>query len=372
MGSAALAFLAQRGVKVIGIEAAYPAHALSSSHGDSRLIRLGYFEDPSYVPLLLRAYENWHLLEAQLRTEILTISGVLQIGAPTSAIVTGSRASCQMHGLAYEELDSRMLARRYPQFSVDAEDVAIFDPEGGFLRPELAIMGYLKLAAQHGAIMHFGEKVTAIAADDAGVSLAFGENRCRARNVIVATGPWIGELVPELAAHANPIRQVVAWYRPGAAIKAGPQDMPAFLYDQEDGSYFGFPAFVKDGIKLGRHAHFYEPLDPNAANPPVNRRDTDLLDDFISRHIPSAAGQRVNAITCRYTMLPDENFLLDHLPSEKRIIVASPCSGHGFKFASVIGEILADLAVKGETSLPIDAFSFDALQKRVQGAENLV
>jgi sarcosine oxidase len=364
MGSAALSHLAARGVKAIGIDAYFPAHAMGSSHGDSRLIRLGYFEDPSYVPLLQRAYGNWRALEARLRAEILTITGVLQIGAPDSKIVTGTRASCEMHGLAYEELDRPAMKARFPVFSLDAGEIALFDPQGGYIRPEAAVMGYLKLAAEDGAVLHFGEKVSAIEPDDAGVTITSATSQYRARKVIIATGSWIAELVPQLKQHAVPIRQVVAWYQPRDGFVTQPQRMPAFIRDEgDDGSYFGFPAIGVDGVKIGRHAHFRQPIDPNQPNPPVNDADTALLDAFIAKRLPAANGLRVNAITCRYTMLPSEDFLIDRMPGDPRVVVASPCSGHGFKFTSVIGEILADLVLEGGGALPIDAFSFEAMDR---------
>jgi sarcosine oxidase len=363
MGSAAISFLSARGVKAIGIDASFPAHALSSSHGDSRLIRLGYFEDPSYVPLLRRAYQNWRALEARLRADVLTITGVLQIGRPNSKIVSGTRASCELHHLPYEELDRKAMAARFPAFALDEDEIALLDPQGGYLRPETVVMGYLKLAAEDGAVLHFGEKVTAIEPDDAGVTISSAAGRYRARKVIVSTGSWIAELVPQLREHANPIRQVVAWYQPRDGFATQPHRMPVFLRDEgEDGSYFGFPAIGVDGVKVGRHAHLMEPIDPNQANPPVNDRDTALLDGFIAKRLPAAAGVRVNAMTCRYTMLPSEDFLIDLMPGEPRVVVASPCSGHGFKFTSVVGEILADLAMESGTRLPISAFSFEAME----------
>ncbi|MCW0001440.1 N-methyl-L-tryptophan oxidase [Pararhizobium sp. YC-54] len=364
MGSAAIAHLAARGVNAIGIDAYYPAHALSSSHGDSRLIRLGYFEDPSYVPLLQRAYANWRTLEARLREDVLTITGVLQIGKPDSKIVSGTKKSCVLHNLPLEMLSPDEMRRRFPVFSLDSDEVALLDPQGGYLRPEVAVMGHLKLAAADGAALHFGEKVTAIEPGEGGVVVVSDTGRYSASKVIVATGSWIGELVPSLRDHAVPIKQVVSWYQPADGFVTMPQRMPVFIRDEgENGSFFGFPAIGVDGVKVGRHAHFREPIDPNQPNPPVNDRDTDLLDSFIKRWLPSAAGLRVRSATCRYTMLPSEDFLIDLLPGNKRIVVASPCSGHGFKFTSVVGEILADLALDGGTDLPIAAFSFAAMDR---------
>ena len=212
--------------------------------------------------------------------------------------------------------------------------------------------------------MHFGEKVTAIEPGEGGVAIVSQTGRYHASKVIVATGSWIGELVPDLRDHAVPIKQVVSWYQPADGFVTMPQRMPVFIRDEGDnGSFFGFPAIGVDGVKVGRHAHFREPIDPNQPNPAVNGKDTDLLDSFIKRRLPAAAGLRVRSTTCRYTMLPSEDFLLDLLPGDKRIVVASPCSGHGFKFTSVVGEILADLALEGGTDLPIGAFSFAAMDR---------
>jgi sarcosine oxidase len=359
MGSAALAFLASRGLRVIGIEARFPAHALGSSHGDSRIIRLGYHEDPSYVPLLRRAYRNWDALEARLRSEVLTVTGVLQIGTPDSRIVRGMLASCEMHGLAHEVLDRGAMGLRFPAFRLDDGEVGVLDPQGGYLRPELAVMGYLKLAAEDGAEMHFGEEITSISSGDAGVILRSRQGTYHAGKVIVATGSWIADLVPALRSAANPIRQVVAWYQPADPFVTSHGRMPCFLWDEgEGGSYFGFPAIGQDGVKFGRHAHFREPIDPHLDNPPVNEADVALLDTFAARRLPRAASVRMKSTTCRYTMLPSEDFLIDFVPGEPDVIVCSACSGHGFKFTSVIGEVLADLASEGGTSLPIEVFGF--------------
>lgn len=364
MGSAAVAQLAARGAKVIGIDAFYPAHSLGSSHGDSRLIRLGYFEDPSYVPLLQRAYRSWRLLEARLREDVLTVTGVLQIGKPDSKIVSGTLKSCALHSLPLETLSPDQMRHRFPVFALDDDEVALLDPQGGYLRPEAAVIGYLKLAGADGAALHFGEKVTAIEQGEGRVTIRSETGCYTAVKVIVATGSWIGELVPPLAAHAVPIKQVVSWYQPTDGFVTTPQRMPAFIRDEGDnGSFFGFPAIGVDGVKVGRHAHFREPIDPNQPNPPVNERDTDLLDTFIRHRLPLAAGLCVRSTTCRYTMLPSEDFLIDFLPGDGRIVVASPCSGHGFKFTSVVGEILADLALDGGTDLPIGAFSFAAMDR---------
>lgn len=369
MGSAALAHLARRGAKVVGLEAYSPAHRLSSSHGDSRIIRLGYFEDPSYVPLLRRAYQNWRSLERETGIDLLTITGVLQIGRPGSPIVSGTLASCRAYDLVHEILDPAAMAHRYPAFALDEDEIAVFEAEGGFLRPERAVAAHLDLARRHGADIRMNARATAIEPRDGGVTVRFADVAVSARRCVVATGSWIAELVPRLRSIAVAIRQVVAWYEPNDAEATALGTMPVFLRDAGPiGSFFGFPSLDGAGVKVGKHAHFREPiLDPDAPNAAVNEADLALLDDFIARRLPGGAGPRLDTATCRYTMLPGDDFLLDHLPGEPSVIVASPCSGHGYKFASVVGEILADLAQDGGSRLPLDAFGFAALSRKTVG-----
>ncbi|MDX7952600.1 N-methyl-L-tryptophan oxidase [Lichenihabitans sp. Uapishka_5] len=371
MGSAAAAHLVARGQSVVGFDALYPCNPLGSSHGDSRVIRLGYFEDPAYVPLLRRAYRTWRALERQTGEDLLTVTGVLQIGRPDSPIVSGTRRACEAHDLPFSLLTPAAMAERYPAFRLGEDETGLLEPEGGFLRPERAVAAQIRVAAEGGAVLRFNEKVLDIQPGDGGVTLRSALGSVRARTVIVTTGPWIAQLVPELDGMAVPIRQVVAWYHPQDAFVTALGRMPVFLRDLgPEGSFFGFPALGPDGVKLGRHCHFNEPVDPDLPNPPVTERDTAMLDSFVAGNIPAvagtvaaAAGQRRATMTCRYTMLPGEDFLVDRHPGEPRIIVASPCSGHGFKFTSVIGEILADLAADGGTALPIDVFSFAALRR---------
>lgn len=364
MGTAAVYHLAARGARVVGLERFGPLHARGSSHGDSRIIRLGYFEDPAYVPLLKRAYANWRGLERDTGARVLDVTGVLQIGRPDAPIVKGSRAACEMYGLDHEVLDADRMARRYPQFHLDIDDIAVFDPAGGVIDPECADLAMLRAAAANGASLRFGETVTAIEPADGGVTVTTAGESLRARRVIVSTGSHIAELVPRLRGVANPIRQVVGWFAPRQGFDVKPGVMPAYLRDIGDGSYFGFPLIGPQGLKFGRHCHFMESIDPEGPNPPVNDADRALLEAFGRDYVPATA-EALAFDTCRYTMLPGEDFLIDTLPGEPSIVVASPCSGHGFKFVSVIGEILADLGLEGGTELPVAPFSFAALDRHV-------
>jgi len=362
MGAHAVQQLAARGVRVLGIERFGPLHDRGSSHGDTRLIRLGYFEGAGYTPLLRRAYRNWRRLEERSGADIMTVTGVLQIGKPDDPVVTGTLSSCKQQGLAHDLLDAEGMRQRFPAFALDEDEVAVYEPRGGFLRPETAVLTALRLAAADGAELHFGERVIAID----GRKITTASSSYEASTVIVAAGTHVNELVPELRGIAQPIRQVVGWFFPKDQLVTKPGRMPVFLRGEgRDNSYFGFPAIDAMGVKVGKHCHFFEEIDPEQDNPPVNEADRKLLSDFMAKRLPAAAGPATGFVTCRYTMLPGEDFLIDRSSSNPNMIVASPCSGHGFKFASVIGEILAGLALDGGTDLNIAGFSFQALKDRI-------
>ena len=364
MGAHAVQQLAARGQRVIGIERFGPAHQRGSSHGDSRLIRLAYYEDPAYVPLLRRAYANWRALERLSGEALMTITGILQIGRPESAVVSGVLESCRVHGIAHELLEPAQVAERFPAFAMRPEDVAVFEPQGGFLRPERAITAALRLAGADGAVLRFNERVTAIEPDDAGVTIVSNAGRCRVRKAIVAAGSYVGGLVPSLAPYAKPIFVMVGWYASRDPLATALGRMPGFLIDEGDGgSFYGFPD-LGEGVKVGKHGHNHQLIDPEQPNRPVEPEDIAVTDSFMARRIPAVAPNGQRFMSCRYTLLPGEHFLIDFAPGERHLIVASPCSGHGFKFASVVGEILADLAMQDGTRLPIDLFSFAALERR--------
>jgi len=367
MGAHTVQQLAARGLRVIGIERFGPLNDRGSSHGDSRIIRLGYFEDPAYVPLLRRAYANWRALEAKSGEALLTITGVLQIGRPDSHVVAGVLDSCREHGIAHDLMDGAEVEQRFPAFAMRPGDVGVFEPEGGFLRPERAIATALKLAGADGAVLHFNERVTAIEPGDGGATIVSEAGRYHVGKVIVTAGSYVAGLVPALAGYARPIKQVVGWYpsRNGLATAVG--RMPCYLVDEDEGgTFFGFPD-LGEGAKVGKHGHFFEEIDPEQPNPPVNDADRAATEQFMARRLPGVVPQGTRFITCRYTMLPNDNFLIDFVPGERNVLVASPCSGHGFKFASVIGEILADMALDGGTTLPIFRFSFASHSAGLRG-----
>jgi sarcosine oxidase len=359
VGGAALHQLARRGVKVAGIERFVPGHDRGSSHGESRIIRLGYFEHPSYVPLLRRTYALWRELEAASATKLLHLTGIAEIGPPGGTVVSGTLAASRMHGLPHEMMDAAETMRRFPAFKIPSDYVGVFQPDGGFIAIEPAISVMLSQAQAAGAEIRTSVEVLSIAQHGGGVRIETTQGDIDARNVIVAAGPWIKQLLPDLPAPLRVTRQVMAWFQPLDPAPFVNGRFPVFLLESRHGVHYGFPPFVNGAVKIAKHYHRDELADPDGVDRTVSSSDEALIRPAIEEHIPAANGPIAAAQTCLYTMTPDHDFLIDRLPGARNIIVASPCSGHGFKFAPVVGEILADLTLSGGTRHDISRFRFN-------------
>lgn len=353
MGSAALYHLARRGARVLGLDRFEPGHDCGSSHGGTRIIRLGYFEHPSYVPLLRRSYALWRELEAAAGERLLHITGIAEIGRPDGTLIAGTLASSRLHSLPHEVLEARELMRRYPAFHVPPEFVAVVQPDGGFLVAEPSVQAHQRLAQQAGAELRFAQAVLRIQASGGGIRIATGHEEIYARTTIIAAGAWTKKLIPDLAM-LRATRQVMAWFTPQdpACFAAG--RFPVFMLESRLGIHYGFPPDAS-GLKISKHFHQDETVDPDSYNRSVTPEDQSLIRSGLA-YLPAANGPLRSAQTCLYTMTPDGDFIIDRLRSAPNILVASPCSGHGFKFAPVIGEILADLAVTGQTKHDISRF----------------
>lgn len=359
MGSAALFHLARRGVQVVGIEQFEPGHDRGSSHGESRAIRLGYSEHPSYVPLVRSAFDNWRELERLTGETVLTTTGILEAGKPGSAMVAGSLEACRLHHLEHELLDAAEVRRRIPAVELPADYVSIWQPEGGYLKPELANALHLRLARDAGATVMTNTKVIGIEPTPGGVRVVLADRTVEAGSVIVSAGAWISDLAPELKPHLSINRMVLCWYEPKEPALFAPGRLSVFAIEGEDDIVYGFPDFLGTGFKCASHY-----ASGHVAHADLARQDAGPADEartrrFLERYLPAGAGRLMAMKTCMYTMTPDEDFVIDLSPADPRIVIASPCSGHGYKFASVIGEILADLATTGGTRHDIGRFRID-------------
>jgi sarcosine oxidase len=343
MGSAALYHLARRGARVLGIDRFKTGHDRGSSHGETRIIRLAYFEHPSYVPLVRRAYELWRELETEAARKLLHITGIAEIGPPDGELVNGTLDAARLHDIPHDLLAAPELMRRYQGFQVPPHYVGVVQPDGGFLQAEASVQALLTLAQEHGAEIRFGEPLRAIEPLDGKARVITDNAAIEAGSVIVAAGPWTSSMFPGSNLPLRVTRQVLAWFAPKVAAEFTPERFPVFLLESAHGIHYGFPTFGT-GFKVAKHHHRDEAVDPETYDRCVSAEDEALIRAAVADHLPGANGPLVDARTCLYTIAPDGDFIVDRLPGADSIIVASPCSGHGFKFAPVIGEVLADLA----------------------------
>lgn len=337
-GSAAAYHLTKRGLSVLGLERFPRGHTLGSSGGLSRIIRLSYYEHPDYVPLLRRAWDLWRALEAESGEALLTQTGGLYLGRPDGDLVRGARLSARTHGLAHEDLDAEALRRRYPLLRIDDGWVGLFDVQAGWLAPERCIETHLAMAERHGAVLRFGEPAR-WERDGDGVRVTTARGTDHADRLVLAAGAWMPEVLPDLAPHLWVERNVLFWFEPRERV-ADFASLPVWILEDDDRLYYGFPYDPAHGFKLAG-LHFGDRVDPNTVAREPRAIDEERVRAFLRRRIPSADGERRLAKVCLYTNSPDAHFIVDR--ASRAVTYASACSGHGFKFASAIGELLARL-----------------------------
>jgi sarcosine oxidase len=353
MGSFALRALARRGRRVVGLDRFAPPHAMGSSHGGSRIIREAYFEHPAYVPLVRAAYELWEELEDETGRQLLEETGGLMVGPPDGVVVAGSLASARQHHVAHQVLDAAEIRRRFP-FAPDDGMIGLLEERAGVLFPESCIDAALERARADGAEIHTNEPVQAWFPDGAGVAVQTSQGTYRADRLVISAGAWLTTLVPDLPLPLVVERQLMHWFEPiGDQQRLAACPIALFEY-APDQLIYTFPD-RGEGVKVGIH-HAGELTHPDHIRRDVTPDDEAAVRALLARFVPSAAGRQKNARVCLYTNTPDGHFLLDRHPAHPQVLIVSPCSGHGFKFASVIGEIVADLATDGATTFDLRPF----------------
>lgn len=358
MGSATLYHLARRGWSVLGLERFAPGHDRGSSHGDSRIIRETYFEHPLYVPLVQRARKLWRDLEQKSGSSLMTITGGLMIGPPNGAIVSGTLRSAAEHGLPHDVLTPLEVGGRYPAFKLAENLVAVFDPRAGFLDPEACNRAHLKLALEAGAQVHFEEPVVDWIPQDDWVRVTTASEPYTADRLVLTGGPWNSGLVPDLVLPLTIERQVVFWLDPTAnAEDYEPGRLPIYAYEYRPGDFcYGFPRLAR-GVKAAGMHDGEIVVDPNRVNRTVDQCEIEPLRAALRPILPGLAAAPVReSSVCLFTNTPDHDFIIDFHPFSPLVLFSSPCSGHGFKFASAIGEIQADLLVNGKTDFDLSPF----------------
>ncbi|HEX6573560.1 MAG TPA: N-methyl-L-tryptophan oxidase [Gemmatimonadaceae bacterium] len=357
MGSATAAQLALRGKKVLGLDRWIPGHTFGSSHGDSRIIREMYFEHPMYVPLLKRAYELWADLEKRVDQKLLNIYGGLMIGRQDGMLVAGTLRSAKEHHLDHEVLSPAEVKKRYPAFDLDPDLVAVVDPRAGWLDPEQCNAAHLNVAAHHGADLRFEEPVIAWTADESGVSVTTSHASYAAEHLVLAVGARTRVLLEDLKIPLEIERQVVFWMTPPDGSRYDRSQFPIWAYEYKPGHIcYGFPQLpfgVKASVMHGGEIYDYA----DEVNRVIRDDEEAALKEAIKPVLPSLAESPVrDSTTCLFTNTPDHDFIIDFHADYPRVLISSACSGHGFKFASVVGEIQADMVVSGRSAFDLSPF----------------
>jgi len=361
MGSATAAYLAGQGCSVAAFDRFTPPHAQGSSHGRSRIYRYAYWEDSRYVHLMLRAGELWKKLSQESGVSLMHRTGALMIAPENGQVVRRSAESARLFGLKHEIVAADEIRRRWPVFHVEEGTLALFEEDAGYLDPEVCVREQLKQAARDGAGLHFDEPVLDWSADGNGVRIQTGRGTYRAGRLVMTAGPWTLQVLADAGFPLRVTRQVVFWFEPGDRLdlyRAG--RLPVYLFESADGRplIYGFPLTGEDaeGVKVAAHGST-ESCTPESVCREVRPEDEIAIRERLAETLPTLSGRLVRAETCLYTMTPDENFILGRHPDHSSVIVAAGFSGHGFKFAPAVGEILGELAIHGQSSLDIEMFS---------------
>ncbi len=356
-GSSAIYQLVRRGVNVVGIDQFRPPHSMGSSHGPSRILRMAYKEGPDYIPLLRRSFDLWHELNDLYDEPSFEVTGGLFMGQPTGQAMTGMQASSRAQDVEIQLMTPVEVRAKYPSFHIPDEWEAIFDPKSGVIFPEVAVAAHLSLAEKAGAALHFDEQVTGWSATSSGVTVTTSKGEYEADSVILTAGVWMPGMLGDLELPFE-IERVSLWMLEPKAnrdfFRAGSFPNASFEIGEKYPLYM--QADYGTGVKLALD-HHGTLTTPETVNRETNQEDHDKIFEHIRRFVPDLDGEVLDSAVCMYTNTPDLNFVVDKHPAHENVIIGSACSGHGFKFAPVMGEILVDLAVEGASQFDLSMFS---------------
>jgi len=362
MGSAACYYLAKNGYKVLGIEQFDISHEYGSHAGQSRIIRKAYFENPDYVPLLERAYQNWKVLEEETGSKIYHPTGLVYFGPQDHLLIKGVKQAASLYDIDLNIFNGNKSAQRFPHFTIPPNFETLFEPDAGFVTPENAIRLYAQQALKQGAKIKTHEQILNWKKDGNSIAVTTDKNFYRCSKLIITAGAWARKMIPLLSGKLRITRQFVAWIKPKTWDQFTLGNFPCWLLadDEKPGCYYGFPILPETefegpkGLKLAHHFPALE-TDPDHVNREATAEDEKNLENVLNTYLPGCLESFLSYKICLYTNSPDEDFIIDKLTGyEDQVVIATGFSGHGFKFASVVGEILSDLAIKGATALPIE------------------
>lgn len=362
MGSAAMMAVAKRGYRVCGIEQFHTAHARGSSHGQTRIIRKAYFEHPDYMPLIDRAYEAWQALGSEINENLIHTTGMIVSGPPNSDCIRGVEACYDAHPLPHDKLKAGESRRYFPQFSFPDNFIVYHDPLAGYLQPEKCVSAITAMAVQNGAHPFVNETVLSWQNLPDHVEITTNIRTIAADKLVVAAGAWAHGLLAIPGLHLDIWRKPVFWYT-SSHIHDYQTSFPIFFVEFDGGGFYGFPAIDESGLKVAEHTRAELVAHPDELDREPGPDDEAPILNFLDRMLPDFIPQRTQFSVCMYTMTADGHFILDRHPKYKNIVVGAGFSGHGFKFAPVIGEVLADLALNGATDVPVDLFGINRLIK---------
>lgn len=374
MGSAAAYQLSKQKIKVLAIDRFAPPHKFGSTHGDTRVTRQAIGEGAEYVPLALRSYEIFREIEAETGADLLTVTGGLIISSPgekarlhgSGGFIEETVSTAEKFGIKHRRLTADEIQREFPQFNLSGGEIGYFEDEMGFLRPEKCVAAQLALAERGGAEIHLNEKVLEIKPVAGGVEVVTEKGAYRAAKAIISVGAWVENFVGRgLRDLFKVYRQVFYWFDTADSFeKFRLGNFPIFIWELgrwDNDFFYGFPALdgARGGLKIATETYL-ETTDADRVRREVSEREIDeVLTKYVRRRIKDISPRVVKTATCLYTVTPGARFVIDKLPENERIIVASPCSGHGFKHSAAIGEILAQLALAGKSEIDLSAFSFE-------------
>jgi sarcosine oxidase len=357
MGSAVAAHAAQRGMRVLGLERFGPAHAHGSSHGRTRIIRQAYFESPEYVPLLRRAYALWDALAARTGTTLRAQTGGLFVGRAETPVVAGTLASALRWQLAHEVYDAAELRRRYPMVTPRDDEIGVYEAIAGAVFPEAGVQAHLDVAADAGAELRFGAPAAGWDAGDAEVRVTLADGtQVAGERLALCAGPWFARIAPELGIPLRIERNVQFWFAPADRDAVSPERLPIWCVERDGARMlYGFPDFG-EGVKAAHHGSGVD-ADPDAFDRAVRDDEIALVREALAAFVPAAAGPFLRAAPCMYSNTPDEHFVIGRHPAHARVALAGGFSGHGYKFAPVVGEIVAALLADEDPGFSLDLFA---------------